>query len=231
MPRAPPATTQLKGGATAVVAKCSRYFGSPGESSRSPKPAFSKMFPFLGKLSCWKTGVGQTLAQVNPGWVTSDPGMARKKLQARKGAGHCLNERRFGSAKGKYRRTHHNIDSRAALVWPPWCTHHLSPTLLAVKKQRHCYEYRPAGATPSLPSATRLTKPEGSPLGTAQATRPTDLQGHKARKETRGTQGTQALALHKRLLVLLLRGTSDIVVIRNVLKDACGHRDLGIESC
>ena len=87
----------------------------------------------------------------------------------------------------------------------------------------HCYEYRPAGATPSLPSATRLTKPEGSPLGTAQATRPTDLQGHKARKETRGTQGTQALALHKRLLVLLLRGTSDIVVIRKVLKAACGQ--------
>ena len=28
--------------------------------------------------------------------------------------------------------------------------------------------------------------------------------------------------------MLLLRGTSDIVVIRKVLKAACGHRDLGL---
>ena len=65
-----------------------------------------------------------------------------------------------------------------------------------------CYVYKPAGASPSLPSATRLTKTEGSPLGTAQATRPTNLQGRKARSEH---PALKARASRERLLVRLSR--------------------------
>ena len=63
--------------------------------------------------------------------------------------------------------------------------------------KQKCYEYRPAGATPSLPSATRLTKPEGSPLGTAQATRPTDCKATRPEKKQEALKALKHLRCTK----------------------------------